>query len=61
MNPKIYSLNLAVIGIDTSNLEKFPMGSYFSSTTLIIFIGPWQGKRTIKKITFEINKLYKNL
>jgi dTDP-4-amino-4,6-dideoxygalactose transaminase len=61
INTEIHYPNLAAIEMEPSNLVKYPMGSYFSSSGLSIPISPWQTKKNVKKIAFEINKSYKNL
>lgn len=61
INTEIHYPNLAALEMDPSCLEKFPMGSYFSSCGLSIPISPWQGKSVVKKIAFEINRSYSNL
>jgi dTDP-4-amino-4,6-dideoxygalactose transaminase len=58
INTEIHYPNLAALEIDPNDLEKFPMGSYFSSSGLSIPISPWQSKKIVKKIAYEINKSY---
>jgi dTDP-4-amino-4,6-dideoxygalactose transaminase len=58
---EIHYPNLSALEIESGEIEKYPVGSHFSSSGLSIPISPWQNKKTINSITLEINKIYTNL